>query len=131
MKLDTKKKLAAKALGVGVKRIQFNSERLDEIKEVITRQDVKDLVSSGAINVKESSGRRKNVKRNNRRRIGKIKKKVKTRKQDYVKITRKLRNYLKELRKQDKIDSEEHKSLRKKIRNRVFKSKRNLKENIK
>ena len=111
--------------------MQFNTSRLDEIKEAITRQDIRDLVASGAIKIKENLGRKKNVPRKHRRGPGKIKKKVKTAKQDYVKITRKLRYHIKELKKQGKLENEEYKTLRKKIRNRAFKSKRNLKENIK
>ena len=41
-----------------------------------------------------------------------------------------LRNYLNELMKQGKIDIETNKELRKQIRNRKFKSKRNLRDNI-
>ena len=130
MKLDLKKKLAANALKVGIGRIQFNNNRLDEIKEAITKQDIRDLAADGAIKIKEISGRRKNVKRKTRRRIGKIKVKVKKRKQEYVKITRKLRNYVSELKKQETIDNEKYRELRKKIKNREFKSKRNLKQGI-
>jgi len=128
MKLDIKKKLAARTLKVGVGRIALDNNRLDEIKEAITKQDIKDLAASGAIKIKEIGGRKKIVKRKTRRRVGKIKIKVKKRKQEYVKITRKLRSYLKELKKQDKIDNEKYKDVRKKIRNRDYRSKRGLKE---
>jgi len=130
MKLGTKKKLAAKTLKVGLARVEFNNERLDEIKEAITRQDIKDLKQSGAISIKEKQGKKKIVKRKTRRRAGKIKVKVKTRKQDYVKVTRKLRKYTAELKKQGKLDSEKHKEIRKQIKNRVYKSKRNLRESL-
>ena len=130
MKLDLKKNLAAKTLKVGRDKVQFDNTRLDEIKEAITRQDIRDLLASNAIKIKENKGRKTNVKRNNRRRTGKVKMKVKTRKQDYVKMTRKLRAYIKELKKQGKMDVEEYKDKRKKIRNKIYKSKRNLKEHL-
>jgi len=130
MKLDSKKNLAVKTLGVGKSKIVFNTDRLDEIKEAITRQDIKDLVSSGAISIKENKGRKTNVKRKHRKGEGNIKRKVKNRKQEYVKMVRKLRNYVKELVKQGKVDKETSKELRKQIRNRKFKSKRNLRDNI-
>ena len=41
MNLSKKKKLAAKTLGVGKGRLQFKQENLNEIKEAITRQDIK------------------------------------------------------------------------------------------
>ena len=71
MNLNTKKRLAARTLKVGLGRIKFDIERLDEIKEAITKQDIKDLKESGAIKIKEISGRRTNVKRKTIRRAGK------------------------------------------------------------
>ena len=131
MKLDLKKNLAAKTLRVGKNKIIFNTSRLEEIKEAITRQDIKDLVKNGAITIKENKGRKRNVSRKHRRGPGSIKKKVNKRKQEYVKLVRKLRNHLKELTKQGQLDKEQNKELRKQIRNRKFRSKRNLKEHIK
>ena len=131
MKLNKKKELAAKTLKVGKRRIILSEERLDEIKEAITKQDIKDLNKSGAIKIKEIKGRKKIKKRTTKRRAGKIKKKVNKRKQQYVKITRKLRAYIKELKNQGKIENEEYKDLRKKIRARDFKSKAQLKEYLK
>jgi large subunit ribosomal protein L19e len=130
MKLDLKKNLAAKTLGVGKNKVVFNTARLEEIKEAITRQDIKDLVKSGAITIKENSGRKTNVARKHRRRAGSIKKKVKNRKQEYVKMVRKLRKHLSELMKQGRLDKDQNRELRKQIRNRKFKSKRNLKEHL-
>ncbi len=131
MNLAKKKQLAAKALKVGKKRIILSEERLDEIKEAITKQDIKDLNKSGAIKIKEVKGRKKIKKRTTKRRAGKIKKKINKRKQQYVKITRKLRAYIKELKNLKQIDDEEYKELRKKIRARDFKSKAQLKEYLK
>jgi len=128
MNLTNKKELAAKVLKVGKGRIYFVEENLGEIKEAITRQDIKDLHSAGAIQIKEISGRRKVVKRKNRRRTGKIKKKVNNRKREYMTITRKLRTYIKHLLKTDTIDRETYKETRRQIRARKFKSKRNLKD---
>ena len=130
MNLTKKKELAAKTLGVGKGRIIFDNSRIDEIKEAITKQDIRDLNSNGAIKIKEISGRRKNVKRKNRRRVGKIKIKVNTRKQDYVKLTRKLRDYIKKLKEQGKIDLAKYKELRNQIRNKVYRSKKNLRDSL-
>ena len=130
MKLDKKKILAASALKVGKGRICFEEGRLDEIKEAITKQDIKDLHKQGVIKIKEVKGRKKIKKRKTKRRAGKIKKKINKRKQEYVKTTRKLRDYIKELKKQEKISKEDCRELRKKIRARIFKSKAQLKEQL-
>jgi large subunit ribosomal protein L19e len=126
MKLDKKKQLAARVLGVGKERIFFNPSRLEEIAEAITRQDFRDLLQSKAILIKVSGGRRKKEKRKRARGFGKIRKKIKKSKRAYITITRKLRLYIQELLKQEKITPEEYTRLRKQIRTRIFKSKSHL-----
>lgn len=131
MQLARKKALASKVLGVGKERVIFVNENLAEIKEAITRQDILDLKEAGAIQIREVKGRRKVVKRKNQRKTGKIKKRVKKRKQEYVKITRKLRKFAKHLLKTNEVDKEKYKKIRRSIRARGFKSKRNLNESYK
>lgn len=128
MNLRTKKQLASKVLKVGKNRIHFDSDKFAEIKEAITKQDIKDLHSAGFISIKPIKGRKKIVRRKTKRGPGKIKKKVNKRKQTYVKITRKLRKYLKELKIQGIIRKELFQELRKKIRMKDFRSKMHLKE---
>lgn len=130
MNLSKKKFLASKTLKVGKDRITFVKTRLEDIKEAITKQDIKDLQKDGAIFVKDIKGRKKNLKRKRKRSTGNIRKKVKKRKRDYVIMTRKLRKYVKELRNQEKLLREDSKDIRKKIRNKQFKSLGNLKEYI-
>ncbi len=128
MNLSNKRTLAAKALKVGKNRVVFNSEGISEIKEAITKQDIKDLVREGIISIKPVKGRKKVKKRKTKRGYGKIKKKVNKRKQEYVKITRKLRKYIMELRNKGEIERELYWDLRKKIKMRNFKSRANLRE---
>jgi large subunit ribosomal protein L19e len=130
MNLTKKKELAAKVLGVGKGRVVFAEGRLAEIKEAISRQDIIDLNKGGAILVREIKGRKTNVKRKNRRRVGKIKIKVNKRKAEYVIITRKLRGIVRGMFRMGKIDNEERRELRKQIRARKFRSKRQLKEHV-
>lgn len=130
MQLAKKKELAAKVLKVGKGRITFTEGRLTEIKEAISRMDILDLHKAGAITIKEVKGRKKIVKRKNRRRIGKIKQNVNTRKAEYVIITRKLRAYVRGAFRIGKINAEEKQEIRKQIRARKFRSKRQLKEHL-
>jgi len=130
MKLGKKKALSVRALKVGKKRIVFLHSRLDEIKEAITKQDIKDLKKEGAIIIKEVGGQKKKEKKRKKRGPGNIKKKVKKRKQEYVIMTKKLRKYVSEMKKQKKLSNEEISDIRNKIRNRIFKNKEHLKEYI-
>lgn len=117
-----------KTLKVGKNRIHFNNDNFAELKEAITKQDIKELYAEGIITIKPIKGRKKIVRRKTKRGPGKIKKTVNKRKQIYVKITRKLRTYLKELKSLGVIDRDLYKELRKKIRMRTFRSKAHLKE---
>ena len=131
MKLENKKQLASRVFNVGKSRIVFNTSRLSEIKEAITKQDMKDLKEAGAIIIKEKKGRKKIEKRKTRRRAGSIKKKVNKRKQNYVKLTRKLRKHLKNLKQKNNISSKDYKELRKEIRTSAFRSLNQMKERMK
>lgn len=130
MKLEAKKELVARALKVGKNRIVFNTERLSELKEAITKQDIKDLKSSGAIHIKEVAGRKTKKKRKTRRREGSIKKTVKNSKEKYVTLTRKLRTYISYLKKTGQISPEKVSEIRKEIRASAFRSLANMKERI-
>jgi large subunit ribosomal protein L19e len=130
MQLAKKKQLAAKVLKVGKNRIVFSRESLNEIKEAITRVDMMDLHKSGAIKIKDKKGRKKIKRRKHRRGIGKVKKRVKKRKQEYVKITRKLRKQVKSLLNVGKIEKEKYRKARTMIKARKFRSKRHLNEGL-
>lgn len=128
MNLAKKKQLAAEVLNVGKNKIKFAGDKLPEIKEAITKQDIRDLYKEGFITIKPIAGKKKKNKRKTKKGPGKIRIKVRKRKRNYIIITRKLRNYLRELKNQGKIDNEIYWQLRKKIKARYFKSKSYLKE---
>ena len=130
MNLGKKKSLAAKALEVGEKRIVFLKPRLDDIKEAITKQDMKDLEKEHAILIKAVKGRAKVVKRKRKRNVGKIKKKLDTRKKDYIVMTRKLRKHVAGLKKSGELNRDEAKNIRNRIKNKAFRSKAHLKEHV-
>jgi len=130
MRLENKKALIARSLDVGKNRIILNRERLEEIKQAITKQDMRDLRVSGAINIKEIKGKKKKVKRKTRRRQGSIRKKVNKRKKEYMAFTRKFRAHIGNLKKRNEISNEDYREIRKEIRDSIFKSKAHLKERI-
>ena len=127
MDLAKKRKLAKRTLNVGGDRIVFLESRLEEIKDAITKQDIRDLVNSGAIMIKESKGRRK-VQGGGSRSTGNIRKKARKKKKEYIILTRKLRRYLKDQVSLGKLSKEHLKDLRKRIRNREFRSIAHIKE---
>lgn len=129
MDLSKKKKLAKRTLNVGEDRIVFLESRLEEIKDAITKQDIRDLLKSGAIVIKERKGRKK-VQRKRSRSTGNIRRKAKEKKREYIILTRKLRKYLGSQVFEGKLLKEHLTDIRKKIRNRGFRSLTHLKEYI-
>ncbi len=130
MQLAKKKELAAKVLKVGKKRILFTEENLTEIKEAISRQDIVDLHKAGAIKIREIKGRKKIVKRKHKRGKGKVKKKVREKKREYVLLTRKLRGVVKNMLRIGQVEKTKYLQVRKMIKAKKFKSKRHLGESV-
>ncbi len=91
---------------------------------------MRDLKQDGAILIKEVKGRKKVQRRKRRRRAGKIKVRVNKRKKEYAAMARKLRAYVKELKKMEKLGKQDVEDIKKKIRNKFFRSKAHLKEYV-
>jgi len=128
MNLSKKKNLAARTLGVGKDRIIFVKSRLDEIKEAITKQDILELHREKEIIIKEIGGRKKIEKKKRKRKTGNIRKKLYQRKENYILLTKKLRMLISDMKRQEKLSPEEVKDIRRKIKNKVFRSREGLKE---
>jgi large subunit ribosomal protein L19e len=136
--LRLQKKLTARILKVGKNKVWIDPDRMEDIKEAITSEDIRELIRDKAIKKKLTKGvkaragakRKKRKKKGRKRRTGRIKKRINKRKQKYVKNIRKLRNYLKSIRKQNKISSKEHNKLKKLIKAGYLTSKKNIEEYI-
>ena len=130
MKLDKKKSLAAKVFKVGKERIVFLEPRLEEIKEAITKEDIRGLKADGAIMIKEIKGRRGKPKKKAKRSMGNVRKKAKDTKREYMAMTRKLRKHVAMLKEKKMLDKDQISDIRNRIRNRYFKSQAQLKDYI-
>jgi len=138
MNLGNKKKLAAQIFDVGKKRVFFDPSKLDEIKEAITNEDIRSLVKSGAINIKNKKGitgftSKKNLlqKRKGRRkgkgsRKGRGTARTPSKKLWMTKI-RIQREILSALRNKNLLEPMTYQLLRNKCKGGFFRSKRHLK----
>jgi large subunit ribosomal protein L19e len=54
--LRAKKRLAARVTGVGVHRIKFDTDHLDDIADAITRQNIRSLITANTIKIKPFTG---------------------------------------------------------------------------
>ena len=51
--LKSKKRLVSRITGVGLKRIHFDSEHLDDITDAITRDDIRSLLTANTIKINQ------------------------------------------------------------------------------
>ncbi|PIU75988.1 50S ribosomal protein L19e [Candidatus Pacearchaeota archaeon CG06_land_8_20_14_3_00_35_12] len=139
MRLETQKRISADILGIGKKRIWFDPLRISDIQEAITRQDLKDLIKEGAIKkmpvqgVKRRSGKTREGRyaKGRRRGMGKIRKRIQVRKKEYVWKIRKMRKYLKMLRREGKINKTEHTKMRRLAKSGIYSNIHKIKEVMK
>lgn len=54
--LRAKKRLAARVTGVGVHRIKFDTDHLDDIADAITRENIRSLITANTIKIKSFTG---------------------------------------------------------------------------
>ena len=54
--LRAKKRLAARVTGVGVHRIRFDTDHLDDIADAITRENIRSLITANTIKIKSFTG---------------------------------------------------------------------------
>lgn len=138
MKLRIQRKLAAQILKCSEKRILFDSGRLDEIKEAITKADIRSLIGSKAITKKPVKGiskararKRKEQKRKGRQK-GHGSKKGKrtarlTKKKAWANRVRIQRVFIKRLRDKMAIRKGDYQNIYMKIKGGFFRSKRHIK----
>ncbi len=137
MDLKVQKRLAAQSMHCSKKRISFDTERLEEIKEAITKNDIRTLVNDRAIIRRQKKGvsrgrAKKNIlqKREGRRRsYGSRKGGVNARfstKRAWILRVRSQRELLEHLRTIGAITSKTFKDIYRKSKGGFFRSKRHI-----
>ena len=138
MKLNKQKKLSAKVFKRGIKRIKFDIEKLSDIKEAITRSDIRALKIAKAIKPMQ----KKSVSRSKARKILKQKKKGRrkgigaregkktarlSKKRKWINKVRIQRKFVKDLRNKKKISLPTYGPIYRKIKGGFFRSKNHIK----
>jgi large subunit ribosomal protein L19e len=54
--LKDKKRLASRVTGVGIHRIRFDADHLDDIADAITRENIRSLITANTIQIKSFTG---------------------------------------------------------------------------
>jgi len=137
MKLDIQKRIVADSKGVSKKRVTFDETMLEEIKEAITKGDLKSLIKDKSIKIKPVRG----VSRSRARKIGEQKRKGKRKghgsrkgkktarlsgKEEWMNKIRALKAMLKVLRDKGLIETSVYRNLYMKAKGGFFRSRRHL-----
>lgn len=138
MQLKIQKRLAAQILKSSKNDIWLDSNRLDEIKEAITKADIKSLIKDKAIKAKKIRGisryraRKRNLQKSKGRRRGpgslKGSKGARlSKKRGWINHIRVQRVFLQNLRDKGVIDKSSYRPLYMKSKGGFFRSKRHIK----
>ena len=138
MRLTIQKRLAAAVMKCSANRVWFDEDRLDDIKESITKQDIKSLIIEGVIREKPIKGtsrgkvrvnkqqKAKGLRKGHGSRKGKhtarIKKKI-----SWINRIRIQRRFLKELRDKSLVTRSIYQMLYLRSKGGFFRSKRHIK----
>ncbi len=138
MELKVQKRLAGKILKCSPSRIRLDSLRLSDIKEAITKADIRSLIREGAVTKKPIKG----ISRFHARKIKLQKKKGRKKgagskkgprkarlpkKTAWIKKVRAQRNFLNNLKERNLISSKNFRTIYNKIKGGFFRSKRHIK----
>jgi len=138
MNISNQRRISARIMRVGKKRVWFDKDRVGEIKEAITSADLSKLMQESAIQKRPIKGtsrvraRKRLVQRRKGRQSGPGTKKGKQtarlpKKVKWMILVRGLRSFLKESKDNGLLKSSNYRSLYLKIKGGFFRSKRHLK----
>lgn len=134
--LRTKKRLVSRVTGVGINRIKFDSEKLDDIADAITRANIRSLITANTITINPAGGtsrgraqyKKDQIRKRGRKEGGK--QGVKTarvgKKEIYVSKVRSLRRLIKIAKDRKEITNPEFWALYKKIGGNTVRNKAHL-----
>lgn len=136
--LNVQRRLAAQILKCGENRVRFDPDRLEDIKEAITKTDIRSLIGEGAISEKRLlntsrywARKRKEQKSHGKQKgFGSRKGKKTARlnpKRTWMNKIRLQRNFIKSLRDKSMITSAAYHELYMKSKSGFFRSSRHLK----
>jgi large subunit ribosomal protein L19e len=117
--LKNQRRMAAEVMKIGQNRVHIDPEETERVGEAITRQDIRNLIESGAITKKKVKGTSRGRARKNRKQKSKGRQKGhgsrkgkktarKDSKQTWMEQIRAIRKRLKEMKKEDEVTNDEY-----------------------
>ncbi len=142
MDLKTQRRLAAKILKIGQNRVWIDEDRIDDVSEAVTREDIRRLIRDKAVKARPEAGvskhraRKRKIQRAKGRRRGHGKRKGKlgakiSKKRRWIQTIRPVRDSLKKLRDTNKIDRSTYRKLYMMAKGGIFRSRSHLETYVK
>jgi len=128
--LRLQKRLAARILKVGQSKIWIDPESIEDVKNAITRSDIKKLIGKKVIKVKRDKLKLPKPKKKRKKGPGSRKGAKGARlskKEVWMSTIRPLRKMIKDLRDEEKITKTDYRKLYKLIKSGIFRSRSHLK----
>lgn len=138
MNLSSKKRIIASVIGSGVNRVWINPDRLSDVKQAVTKDDIRALINEGAIMLKPIRGvskvryRKRLIQKRKGRMKGAGSRKGKrtarlSRKREWIAKVRVQRRLIGGFKKNGLISGIVYNDLRKRIKGGFFRSARHIK----
>jgi len=138
MRFTTQRRNAAQLLKCALRKVRFDPEHLQEIKEAITKTDIRSLIDQGFVAKQRSNAqsrvrarmiskqKRKGLRRGHGSRKGKKNARLR-RKEIWKNRVRVQRGFMKKLKTQGMVDNASYRETYAKIKGGFFRSKRHVK----
>lgn len=138
MKLGNQREMSAKMLGVGKSKVWFDTEHMTEVKEAITKGDIRSLIKKRVIQKRPELGssrvraRKRLLQRRKGRQKGEGTKKGShgarlNRKTAWMNLVRNQREFIKELKLKELVNTKTYRNLYAKIKGGYFRNRRHIK----
>ncbi len=134
----TRKRIAARLMKCSPKRVRLDATQLDDIKEALTKSDIRGLINDGVIRSVQKKGvsrgraREKHLKKRKGQRSGQGKRKGRAtartpKKETWMKTVRLQRAFLGKLKAEEKISKSTYREMYLKSKGGFFRSRRHIK----
>jgi large subunit ribosomal protein L19e len=139
--LKSQRRMAAEVMDVGENRVWMDPDQMEKIDEAITRQDIRNLVESGAIQKKDKKGNSRGRTRKNRKQKAKGQRKGqgsrkgkktarKSSKTEWMEKIRAIRKRLKEMRDEGEVTQEQYRKLYDMAKGGFFRDTKHLENHV-
>ncbi len=141
MNLRSQKRIAADIMGIGISRVVMGPERIEDVAKAITRDDIRNCISTGAISLKPAKGnsrarfkkkikqKKKGRRRGPGHKTGKIGARI-PKKKTWIGKIRAIRDELRKMKDEKSISESTYRKLYRQGKGNLFHNRRHIREYV-